>query len=155
KQRPDAFIVLQREASRQQRLAHPNIATVYDFDRTGGIMFITMEYLDGVSLDDFIKQEVRPKGGLTPGEAMPIIEGMCSALSHAHARNSVHADFKPGNCFITGSRQLKVLDFGIARAMKDPARAGDETLFDPRSIGALTPAYASPEMLENTADADP
>src|SRR5690606_28946594 len=47
------------------------------------------------------------------------------------------------------------LDFGIARAMKDPARGGDETLFDPRSIGALTPAYASPEMLENSADADP
>ncbi|HEX7038381.1 MAG TPA: serine/threonine-protein kinase [Pseudomonadales bacterium] len=155
KQRPDAFIVLQREASRQQRLAHPNIATVYDFDRTGGIIFITMEYLDGVSLDHFIKHEVRPRGGLPLEEALPLIEGIGAALSYAHARNIVHADFKPGNCFITENKQVKVLDFGIARAVKDPARAGDETLFDPRSIGALTPAYASPEMLENSADADP
>lgn len=155
KQRPDAFIVLQREASRQQRLAHPNIATVYDFDRTGGIIFITMEYLDGVSLDHFIKHEVRPRGGLPLDEALPVIEGIGAALAHAHARNIVHADFKPGNCFITENKQVKVLDFGIARAMKDPARGGDETLFDPRSIGALTPAYASPEMLENSADADP
>jgi serine/threonine protein kinase len=155
-QRPEAFIALQREASRQQRLAHPNIATVYDFDRDRGVMFITMEYLDGRTLDAFIREKVRPNKGIPLDEAMPIIEDLCAALSHAHARNIVHADFKPGNCFLTSSNHVKVLDFGIARAMKDPDSApGDETLFDPRSIGALTPAYASPEMLTDSAEPDP
>jgi len=156
KQRPEAFIALQREASRQQRLAHPNIATVYDFDRDGGVMFITMEYLDGRTLDGFIRDDVRPRNGLPFAEALPIIQDLCAALSHAHARGIVHADFKPGNCFLTSANHVKVLDFGIARAMKDPDSApGDETLFDPRSIGALTPAYASPEMLTNSEEADP
>lgn len=154
--RPDAFIALQREASRQQRLAHPNIATVFDFDRSGGTMFITMELLEGRTLDQFIRAEVRKRGGMPLDEAMPLIEQMCSALSHAHQRGIVHADFKPGNCFLTDSGELKVLDFGIARAMKDPAGSPqDQTLFDPRSMGALTPAYASPEMLNNSHAADP
>ncbi len=154
--RPDAFIALQREASRQQRLAHPNIATVFDFDRSGGTMFITMELLEGRTLDRFIRSEVRPRGGLPPDRAMPIIEQMCAALCHAHQRGIVHADFKPGNCFLTDHGELKVLDFGIARAMKDPAgHPADQTLFDPRSMGALTPAYASPEMLTDSANADP
>ncbi len=154
--RPDAFIALQREASRQQRLAHPNIATVFDFDRSGGTMFITMELLEGRTLDRFIRSEVRPRGGLPPDQAMPIIEQMCAALCHAHQRGIVHADFKPGNCFLTDQGELKVLDFGIARAMKDPAgHPADQTLFDPRSMGALTPAYASPEMLTDSASADP
>ncbi len=154
--RPDAFIALQREASRQQRLAHPNIATVFDFDRSGGTMFITMELLEGRTLDQFIRADVRKRGGMPLDEAMPLIEQMCSALSHAHQRGIVHADFKPGNCFLTDSGELKVLDFGIARAMKDPAGSPqDQTLFDPRSMGALTPAYASPEMLNNSHAADP
>ena len=156
KQRPDAFIALQREASRQQRLAHPNIATVYDFDRSNGVMYITMEYLDGQTLDAFLKDKVRDQGGIPFAEALPIVQGLSAALSYAHERGIVHADFKPGNCFITEAQGIKVLDFGIARAMKDPnAAAADHTLFDPRSIGALTPAYASPEMLADSDGADP
>jgi serine/threonine protein kinase len=156
KQHPEAFIAFQREASRQQRLAHPNIATVYEFHRDGGLMYITMEYLDGRTLDEVIKDDARPAGGLPVERALTIIEDLCAALSHAHGKSIVHADFKPGNCFLTQNDHVKVLDFGIARAMKDPnAAAGDETLFDPRTIGALTPAYASPEMLEGVEDADP
>ena len=156
KKHPEAFIAFQREASRQQRLAHPNIATVYEFHRDGGLMYITMEFLDGRTLDTVIRDDVRPVGGLEFNKALPIIVDLCAALSHAHTKNIIHADFKPGNCFLTQNGQVKVLDFGIARAMKDPnAAAGDETLFDPRSIGALTPAYASPEMLEGGEDADP
>jgi len=154
--RPDAFVALQREASRQQRLAHPNIATVFDFDRSGKTVFITMELLEGQTLDKFLRAEVRPKKGLPLAEVMPIIEAFCAALKHAHDRGIVHADFKPGNCFISDTREVKVLDFGIARAMKDPnAPPQDQTLFDPRAIGALTPAYASPEMIEDSAPPDP
>jgi len=150
KQHPDSFIALQREASRQQKLAHPNIATVYDFDRTrGGTVFLTMELLEGEPLNTFIKKKVRPKGGLPFEEAFPMIEGLGKALIYAHEHGIVHSDFKPGNCFQTKDGAMKVLDFGIARAVKNPGQGdGEKTLFDPGKLGALTPAYASAEMLE-------
>ena len=150
KKHPDSFIALQREASRQQRLAHPNIATVYDFDRTrGGTVFLTMELLEGEPLNTFIKKKVRPQGGLPFAEAFPMIEGLGKALIYAHEHHIVHSDFKPGNCFQTNEGVMKVLDFGIARAVKNPAQAdGEKTLFDAGDLGALTPAYASAEMME-------
>jgi serine/threonine protein kinase len=156
KKRDDAFIVLQREASRQQRLAHPNIVTVYDFDRTGDIIFISMELLEGTPLDVFLKTHSRPRGGLPTERAMPLIEGMGAALTYAHEHGIVHADFKPSNCFILRDGKIKVLDFGIARAMKKPNQLDSElTVYDGSSLGAMTPAYASPEMLEQSADPDP
>ena len=150
KQHPDSFIALQREASRQQKLAHPNIATVYDFDQTeDGLAFLVMELLEGQPLNEFIKKVVRPKGGLPFAEALPMTQGLGAALVYAHERNIVHSDFKPGNCFLTKDGQMKVLDFGIARAVKNPGAAeGETTIFDPGKLGALTPAYASTEMLE-------
>jgi len=150
KQHPDSFIALQREASRQQRLAHPNIATVYDFDQTeDGTAFLVMELLEGQPLNDFIKRTVKPRGGLPFAEALPMVQGLGNALIYAHERNIVHSDFKPGNCFITSDGAMKVLDFGIARAVKAPGAAeGETTIFDASKLGALTPAYASLEMLE-------
>jgi len=149
KQHPDSFIALQREASRQQKLAHPNIATVYDFDRTGNTVYITMELLEGQPLNTFIKKVVKPRGGLPFAQAFPMIEGLGKALIYAHEHNIVHSDFKPGNCFILKNNEMKVLDFGIARAVKNPGQAeGEKTLFDPGKLGALTPAYASAEMLD-------
>ncbi len=150
KQHPDSFIALQREASRQQRLAHPNIATVYDFDQTeDGLAFLVMELLEGQPLNEFIKKVVRPRSGLPFAEALPMVQGLGAALVYAHEHNIVHSDFKPGNCFLTKDGQMKVLDFGIARAVKNPGAAeGETTIFDPGKLGALTPAYASTEMLE-------
>lgn len=152
---PDAFIALQREASRQQRLAHPNIATVHDFDRTGQVVYIVMELLEGIPLNRYIRKQVRPRGGLPYNEAWPLIEGLGGALVYAHEHHVVHSDFKPGNCFLTRGGGVKVLDFGIARAMSHPGSGSSErTFFDPARLGALTPAYASPEMLEGQ-DPDP
>lgn len=150
KDHPDAFIALQREASRQQKLAHPNIATVHDFDRTeDGTFFLTMELLEGEPLNKFIKHTVKPQGGLPFDEAFPMIEGLAKALIYAHERDIAHSDFKPGNCFITKDGTMKVLDFGIARAVKTPGQSDTEkTIFDPGKLGALTPPYASVEMLE-------
>ncbi|MGQ0659007.1 MAG: serine/threonine-protein kinase [Chromatiales bacterium] len=153
KKHPDAFIALQREASRQQRLAHPNIATVYDFDRAGETVFVTMEYMEGQPLNQFLRKLVRPQGGLRFAEAYPIIRGLGEALSYAHEHGIVHSDFKPANCFLTKSGIVKVIDFGIARVIKRREDM-EKTLFDPRKFGALTPAYASPEMLNN-GDPDP
>jgi serine/threonine protein kinase len=145
KQHPESFIALQRECSRTQKLAHPNIATVYDFDRYGSMIYMTMQLLEGKPLNDFIKDDV-PEGGLSFEEVFPMIEDMANALTYAHSQDIVHSDFKPGNSFITKDHGVQVLDFGIARAIKRPGQ--DATLFDAGKLGALTPAYASCEMLE-------
>ncbi len=151
KSHPKAFISLQRESSRQQKLAHPNIATVYDFDRVGDQgtpVFITMELLEGQTLSVFIKTKLRRIGGLPFSEAFKIIKQLGSALSYAHEQGIVHSDFKPGNAFICNDGTVKTLDFGIARAVKNTVEGNSErTLFDPRNLGAFTPAYASLEML--------
>ena len=154
-QHPEAFIALQREASRQQKLAHPNIATVYDFDRItreSNQVFITMEMMVGQPLDRYIKKVVRPKGGLPFAEAYDITSQLGAALSYAHQRSIVHSDFKPGNAFFCDDGVHKTLDFGIARAVKagdhDDESDEQKTVFDAQDLGALTPAYASLEMLQ-------
>ncbi|MCW8988392.1 MAG: serine/threonine protein kinase, partial [Gammaproteobacteria bacterium] len=150
KSHPEAFISLQRESRKSQRIAHPNTVKVYDFDRDGDTVFMTMEYMDGKPLDQLIRQYKAT--GLPRDDGWEIIDGMCSALIHAHAENIVHSDFKPGNVFITGNSMAKIFDFGIARAVANvdglETKTGDKTVFDAGNLGALTPAYASLEMLE-------
>lgn len=159
---PDAFIALQRESSRTQRLSHPNIASVYDFDRDGQTAYMVMELMQGDPLDKFLKQH---KQGVPKEQAFRIIKDIASALAYAHAQNLIHSDFKPGNIFLTSTGAAKVFDFGIARAAAAPgeevAKQGpvlaatmgkddgtDKTLFDAGALGALTPAYAACEMFE-------
>lgn len=150
KSHPDAFISLQRESRKAQRLSQPNIVKVYDFDRDGDVVFMTMEYMEGKPLDQLIKQYNAT--GLPWDDAMEIIKGISSALSHAHAENIIHSDFKPGNIFVTTSGIAKVFDFGIARAVtqvdRNDGKVIDKTVFDAGTLGALTPAYASMEMLQ-------
>ena len=144
---PESLKALQRESRKAQDLAHPNIVTVFDFDRDGPIVYMTMEYMEGESLDRVIK---RPSfQGLPPAEALPLIGGLSQALAYAHNKGIVHSDFKPGNVFLTKDGSTKVFDFGIARASKLPDdKGGEMTRFDPGTLGALTPAYASCEMLD-------
>lgn len=147
RQHPDSLIALQRESRRSQQLAHDNIVRVYDFDKDGSIVFMTMEYVDGEDLKNLIRSL---DGKCMPiEEAFPIIEGMGRALERAHREGVVHSDFKPGNVMLTSTRVPKVFDFGIARAGKQRSDAvGEQTVFDAGSLGALTPAYASLEMLQ-------
>lgn len=149
KTHPEAFIALQRESRKAQRIAHPNTVKVYDFDRDGDIVFMTMEYMVGRPLDQLIKQY--HSTGLPRDDAWNILYGMCSALIHAHNENIVHSDFKPGNVFITDGGMAKIFDFGIARAVaivdRTAGKSLDRTVFDAGTLGALTPAYASLEML--------
>lgn len=144
---PKSLIALQREARKAQVLAHRNIVTVYDFDRDGAIVYLTMEYLSGKPLSQILRtQDFK---GMPVQSALPIVRGMSSALAYAHERGFVHCDFKPANVFLTDTGEVKVIDFGIARVFQRPEEESDATVFDPGSLGALTPAYASPEMLEH------
>ncbi|WP_347987895.1 serine/threonine-protein kinase [Methylomonas sp. AM2-LC] len=143
---PMALIALQRETKRAQTLAHPNIIKVYDFDRDGGHVFMTMEYLQGRPLSHLIKEH--DVNGLSYKQAWPIIHAMADALAYAHKKNIVHSDFKPGNVFIDESNEVRVLDFGIACAIgRSDKDHQDATVFNARSLGAMTPAYASLEQL--------
>lgn len=150
KSHPEAFIALQRESRKTQRIAHPNIVNVFDFDKDGDTVFMTMEFLDGKPLDKLISQYKAT--GLPEDDSWNVLEGICAALIYAHGENIIHSDFKPGNIFVTNKGVPKVFDFGIARAVAaaeahedDPE---DKTVFDAGNLGALTPAYASKEMLE-------
>ena len=144
---PKSLIALQREARKAQALAHPNIVAVYDFDRDGSMVYLTMEYLVGQPLS----RVLRAPGftGMTPEKALPIIHGMANALAYSHQRGFVHCDLKPANVFLTERGVVKVIDFGIARVFQKPEEDNEATVFDAGSLGGLTPAYASPEMLEH------
>ncbi|MDE2049666.1 MAG: protein kinase [Gammaproteobacteria bacterium] len=147
KRHPESLKALQREFRKAQSLAHPNVVTVGDFDRDGGNVFMTMELLEGEPLDQVIKRT--QGGGLEKRHALRITRDICRAMAYAHERGIVHSDFKPANAFLTRDGVVKVFDFGIARAARHGDRAsGTVTLFDAGTLGALTPAYASCEMIE-------
>jgi predicted Ser/Thr protein kinase len=113
REHPDAYTTLQREARRAQQLAHPNITTVYDFDREADTPYLCMELLTGRSLEEILRQSP----DAAHEDAQHIIEGMARGLEYAHGHGIVHADFKPANVFITDDNQVKILDFGIARVV--------------------------------------
>jgi predicted Ser/Thr protein kinase len=144
---PKSLIALQREARKAQTLAHPNIVTVYDFDRDGSTVFLTMEYLSGKPLGQLLRSSEFK--AMPHAEAMRIIGGIAKALAYSHERGFVHCDLKPANVFLTDRGEVKVIDFGIARVFKKPEDETDATVFDAGSLGGMTPAYASPEMLEH------
>ena len=143
---PQALITLQREATKSQSLRHPNIIAVNDFDRDGTVVYMQMELIRGQSLSDYIRRF--RQGGASREDAYPIIMEMAAGLAYAHGREIVHSDFKPGNVFLTEDNRVKILDFGIARAVQygRVGRASQED-FDAGELGALTPGYASLEML--------
>jgi len=143
-QHPDAFVALQREASKAQSLAHPNIVTVFDFDRDGESVFITMELLVGRSLEEAIR--ATRAQGMERKAALPVIRGIAEGLAYAHRKGIVHSDLKPANIFVTADGTPKILDFGIARAVPS-AEAGPKDQFDAGTLGAYTEAYATEEMV--------
>lgn len=143
---PESFKALQREAKKSQSLAHPNVASVFDFDRDGSTVFLVMELLEGPSLLALI--ESRAGRGLPRSEVLRIVHSAGAALAHAHKKGVIHSDFKPANVIRTFDGTVKVLDFGIARAFLPRADGVSRTTrFDVTALRAMTPAYASPEML--------
>jgi hypothetical protein len=145
---PDGYIALQRETKKAQELAHPNVVTVHLFDTDSpgsGRAFMSMELLEGEGLDARIQ---RHPNGDARAEALPLIVGMAKGLEYAHKRGIVHADFKPGNVFVTEAGVAKILDFGIARAANIAGVTRRADSFDAGTFGGLTPGYASLDMIE-------
>lgn len=143
---PQSFMALQREARKAQSLAHPNVVTVFDFDRDGDAVYMTMELLTGRPLEAIVR-EARGKG-VGRETALPIIRGIAEGLAYAHRKGIVHSDLKPGNVFITADGTAKILDFGIARAVPSSITEENKDVFDAGSLGAYTEAYATDEMVD-------
>ncbi len=147
----DAMAVLSREAHSLQSLTHPNIVRVFDCDRDNDIVFMTMELLCGESLYDKLRA-AKGEDGLPRDTARRLIKSIANALEFAHGKNILHGDLKPGNVFITDTGEIKVIDFGLARLMVQPGEVQPKAVANAADrMRALTPAYASPEMLENEA----
>ncbi len=132
---PGFLARFEREARHAARLSHPRLVTVFDCGVDGETPFIVMELVAGRTL----RQVLDEAGMLPTGEAVMIAAAVCEALEVAHAAGLVHRDITPANIVLAGGGEVKVLDFGIARAA-DP---GDGT----RTLAVLgTAAYLSPEQ---------
>ncbi len=104
-----------RESRAAASLSHQNIVSIYDVGIDGDIYYIVMEYVEGKTLKQVIKEKQR----LMPGETAEIAKQVCKALEHAHKNHIIHRDIKPHNILITKDGTAKVTDFGIARAVTD------------------------------------
>jgi eukaryotic-like serine/threonine-protein kinase len=144
RERPDALELLREEVRKTRALAHPNIVGVYSLNVDRSDVFILMECLEGKTLQALLDEDFGR--GMRFDRAWPIIEDLGAALAYAHDHSVIHGDLKPANVFVTTSGKAKLLDFGIARAARGPRRANDAAV-----LGALTPAYASCQMLEGIA----
>lgn len=147
KRHPNAVRALVREARKAQGLTHPNIVKVYDVVRDESNVYFIMEPLEGDTLDRVIKRTAGVGVGFE--KALKIIRDVCQAMSHAHGRSILHTGFKPENVLLTQRGVVKVLDFGIARAVSRGDWASTLlALYDPGALDTLTPAYAGCEVTE-------
>src|SRR6516162_2987860 len=137
---PEALGLLREEVRKTRKLSHPNIVDVHSVNVDGTRLYVLMEYLEGKSLNALLDEEFGR--GMSFSHAWPIIEDVGAALGNAHDHSVIHSDLKPANVFLTNSGRTKLLDFGIARVSRGPLLHASS---GPR---ALTPAYASCEMLE-------
>lgn len=133
---PESLERFRGEAITLARLTHPRIATIYELTPDGDTLLMVMEYISGDTCEKLIARA----GPLPIPRAVILCDQMLDALQHAHAAGIVHRDLKPSNVMVTGSGDVKVMDFGIARV------AGSQHLtLDGYVMG--TPAYMSPEQV--------
>lgn len=135
-----------QEARAAANISHPNIVTVHDFGLDHDRLFIVMEFVPGTDL----KTVMRKHGPFELEEAIPLILQACAGLGHAHRSGIVHCDVKPHNMLVTPEGQLKVTDFGIARALagihpdeKSDVVWGSPQYFSPEQASGAAPSPAS------------
>jgi eukaryotic-like serine/threonine-protein kinase len=134
-----------REARAVAALNHPHIVTLYSVEEYEGVHFLTMELVEGQSLDRLI-----PEDGLPLGRIVDIASALVDALAAAHDRGIVHRDLKPANVMVTTDGRVKVLDFGLAKELRAGAPADATFTSDGHTQAGIvmgTPAYMSPEQV--------
>ncbi len=141
-----------REAQNAAALNHPAIVAVYDTGETdteyGSLPYIVMEYVDGQTLRDIVKTE----GPMTPRRALEVMADVCAALDFSHRHGIVHRDVKPANVMITRAGAVKVMDFGIARALTDGQSAVTQTAAVIGTAQYLSPEQARGETVDARSD---
>jgi len=146
-QNPDRLARFQREAELLATLNHPNVAAIFSIEEAGGAQFTTMELVEGCTLD-----QITPRGAVSVAQLFDISIALADALSAAHQKRIIHRDLKPGNVMMSDNGRVKVLDFGLARAVDpDPVRPEDEvTRLGLTQAGIIvgTVPYMSPEQIE-------
>jgi serine/threonine-protein kinase len=149
---PSFQVRFRREAQASASLNHPAIVAVYDTgeDRTttGATPYIVMEYVEGETLRDVIRRE----GHLPSERAMTLAADICGALDFSHRNGIVHRDVKPGNVMITPQGTVKVMDFGIARAVSDSAATMTSTAAVIGTAQYLSPEQARGESVDARSD---
>jgi len=130
-----------QEAKAAANLSHPNIVTVHDFGFFSNQLYIVMEYVPGIDLKSLLKQ----RGRLDTSETIELITQACSGIGYAHRAGLVHCDVKPQNMLVSPDKRLKVVDFGIARALStiSPQEQAD--------VVWGSPQYFSPEQASGAA----
>ncbi|MEJ7651156.1 MAG: Stk1 family PASTA domain-containing Ser/Thr kinase [Nakamurella sp.] len=151
---PSFQIRFRREAQNAASLNHPAIVAVYDTGETTGtngtdkVPYIVMEYVDGETLRDLLKRE----GPLAPKRAMEIVADVSAALDFSHRHGIVHRDIKPANIMMTRAGAVKVMDFGIARAVADGQSSVTATAAVIGTAQYLSPEQARGEAVDARSD---
>ncbi|HST96040.1 MAG TPA: Stk1 family PASTA domain-containing Ser/Thr kinase [Geodermatophilus sp.] len=149
---PSFQVRFRREAQAAASLNHPAIVAVYDTgeDRnsSGATPYIVMEYVEGDTLRDVLRRE----GVLSPERAMNFAADICNALDFSHRNGIVHRDVKPGNVMVTPQGTVKVMDFGIARAVSDSAATMTSTAAVIGTAQYLSPEQARGESVDARSD---
>src|SRR5216684_6019813 len=140
---PDRLARFQREAEVLASLNHPHIAAIYGLEDTDGMKALVMELVEGPTLADRIAQ-----GPIPIDEALPIARQIAQALEVAHEQGIIHRDLKPANIKVRDDGTVKVLDFGLAKAM-DPAPGSSPSVTNSPTI--TTPAMTQAGMILGTA----
>ncbi len=132
---PEALRRFEREARAAAALSHPGIVHIYDFDRGFGSCFISMEFVPGPTLNQLVREEP----AFVRNNLVALIRQIAAAVGYAHSRHVIHRDLKPANMVLLDRRQMKILDFGIARRLDD---------LELSASGATgTPYYMAPEQI--------
>jgi serine/threonine protein kinase len=135
-----------REARAQAAVEHDRVVPIFLVGEVGGVPFIKMPLLRGESLEASLRRDPRPPSAEVARVGRQVAEG----LAAAHEAGLIHRDVKPGNVWLAGARRrVKILDFGLARAVEGPAAAGEPVTLKGAVVG--TPYYMSPEQARGAA----
>jgi tRNA A-37 threonylcarbamoyl transferase component Bud32 len=145
---PQLIQRFQREVQAAAQLSHPNIVIAYDAEQAGSCHFLVMEYVEGTDLARLVKE----RGPLSVRQACDCVRQAALGLQHAHEHQLIHRDLKPQNLMRTAEGQIKILDFGLARAVRSAWEDGGDCTASGVVLG--TPDYMAPEQADDAGNMD-